>query len=248
MKNIPLIHNILIAALMLMSAPAYTAQQGEFITLETEKQKSFRVYAAGPADASRGILLIHGWLGLNGDIEALTMKFANAGYRAMAIDLYDGEVANNPKDAKLLMMSVKQTEANDKYRAALQALAAPGRKLATIGWSYGGSQALHATLSAPELVSATVSYYPFGEMITDKKTLAPMQGPILIQVGNEDFAFTPEKVNSYREALLNAGKMLHVKTYNAKHGFAREKGKNYSQSAHVSAENSTHQFLDVNLN
>ena len=33
----------------------------------------------------------------------------------MAIDLYSGDVAHNPKDAKLLMMSVKQTEANDKY-------------------------------------------------------------------------------------------------------------------------------------
>lgn len=248
MNHMKLIPNIFIAVLMLLSAPAYTAQQSEYITLETENQKSFKVYVAGPMDASRGILLIHGWLGLNQDIEALTMKFAKSGYRAMAIDLYDGDVANNPKDAKLLMMSVKQSEANDKYRAALQALLAPGRKLATIGWSYGGSQALHATLSAPKLVSATVSYYPFGEMISDKKTLAPMQGPILIQVGNEDFAFTPEKVKSYQQAIKNAGKILQVNTYIAKHGFDREKSKNYNQTAHVKAENSTYQFLDINLN
>ncbi|MDB4303353.1 dienelactone hydrolase family protein [Desulfosarcina sp.] len=248
MNHMKLIPNIFIAVLMLLSAPAYTAQQGEYITLETEHQKSFKAYVAGPMDTSRGILLIHGWLGLNQDIEALTMKFAKSGYRTMAIDLYGGDVANNPKDAKLLMMSVKQSEANDKYRTALQALVAPGRKLATIGWSYGGSQALHATLSAPKLVSATVSYYPFGKMISDKKTLEPMQGPILILVGDEDFSFTRDKVKSYQDDMANAGKILQVKTYNAKHGFDREKGKNYNQAAQVKAEAATHQFLDVNLN
>ena len=107
MNHMKVMSSIFIAILLLLSAPAYTAQQGQYITLETANQKSFKIYVAGPMDASRGILLIHGWLGLNQDIEALTMKFAKSGYRAMAIDLYDGEVANNPKDAKLLMMSVQ---------------------------------------------------------------------------------------------------------------------------------------------
>ena len=87
MNHMKVIPNIFIAVLMLLSAPAYTAQQGEYITLETEKQKTFKVYVAGPMDASRGILLIHGWLGLNQDIETLTMKFAKFGYRAMAMDI-----------------------------------------------------------------------------------------------------------------------------------------------------------------
>ncbi|MFW2439219.1 MAG: hypothetical protein ACN4GR_07595 [Arenicellales bacterium] len=65
MNHMKLIPNIFIAVLMLLSAPAYTAQQGEYNTLETENQKSFKVYVASPMDASRGIQLIHGWLGLN---------------------------------------------------------------------------------------------------------------------------------------------------------------------------------------
>jgi len=48
--------------------------------------------------------------------------------------------------------------------------------------------------------------------------------------------------------MANAGKILQVKTYNAKHGFDREKSKNYNQAAQVKAEASTYQFLDVNLN
>ena len=70
MNHMKLIPNIFIAVLMLLSAPAYTAQLGEYISLETENLKTFKVYVAGPMDASRGILLIHGWLGLNQDFEA----------------------------------------------------------------------------------------------------------------------------------------------------------------------------------
>ena len=248
MKKLNIIRLLLIAVIsLLLSTPALSNQQGNYITLETDSKQSFRVYLTGPMDAHRGILLIHGWLGLNEDIEVLADKFGKVGYRAMAIDLYNGEVASNPRDAKLLMISVKQPDANAKYSAALKALAAPGRKLATIGWSYGGSQALHATLSAPELVSATVSYYPYGKMISNKKTLAPMQGPILIQVGNEDFAFTPEKLAQYKVDIKNAGKILEVQSYNAKHSFGRPNGKNYNQTAQELAEKSTYQFLDMHL-
>lgn len=232
---------------LIMSAPVLSDQQGKHITLETNTKQSFRVYVAGPKDARKGILLIHGWFGLTEDIEALTNKFGKAGYRAMAVDLYSGAIATNPNDAKKLMTSVKQPEANAKYFSALHALTAPGRKLATIGWSYGGSQALHATLMAPDLVSATVSYYPYGEMISDKKTLAPMKGPILIQVGTEDFAFTPEKIQKYKVAIKNAGKILVVNTYSAKHGFESTKSKNYNKNAQEMAEESTFKFLDAHL-
>ena len=75
-----------------------------------------------------------------------------------------------------------------------------------------------------------------------------MQGPMLILVGDEDFSFTPDKVKSYQDNMANAGKILQVKTYNAKYGFDREKGKNYNQAAHVKAESLAHQFLDINLN
>ena len=46
MNHMKVIPNVLIAVLMLLSAPAYTAQQGVYSTLETENQKTFKVILA----------------------------------------------------------------------------------------------------------------------------------------------------------------------------------------------------------
>jgi carboxymethylenebutenolidase len=246
--------SLIILYVFLLSALAHSVSAADdkvsekYLNLTKDCSSPFRVYVTGPDDAHRGILIVHGWLGLNKDIEALAEQFGKAGYKAMAIDLYDGQIATNTQHAKLLMSSIKQADANKKFAAALDALKAPGRKIATIGWSYGGSQALHATLSAPDLVSATVSYYPYGEMITDKETLAPMQGPMLIQVGNQDFSFTPEKIEKFKAALMSAGKVLIIDSYDARHSFDKPASMNYNKIAAEEANYSTNKFLDLYLN
>ena len=241
---LPVVLFVLHASLVVKAEELLT---GRHMNLKTENHLPFKVYVSGPENAKRGILLVHGWLGLNKDIKALTNEFATTGYRAMAIDLYDGKTASNPKDAKKLMESVKQSLANSKYLAALKALAAPGRKLAVIGWSFGGSQALRATLTAPDLVSATVSYYPYGKMVSDKKILSRLQGPILIQVGDKDFAFTPKKIQEFQKAVKNAGKIAEINIYDAKHGFDKKLNKNYNEFASKRADKTTREFLDRNL-
>lgn len=239
--------------MLLLSIPAFASSDsssnlsGKYSILKTNSNQSFKVYLAGPKDASRGILLVHEWWGLNKDVEAWTNQFAKAGYRAMAIDLYNGVIATTSKDAKALMNSVKQDEANAKYSAALKALKAPNRRLAVIGWSFGGSQALHASLAEANLVSATIMYYPFGKMITDKNKLSPLRGPILGQFAEHDFAFTPDKVEEFKTAIKNAAKELNVNMYDTKHGFDKPTGKNFNKEAHDLAYSKTHKFLDMYL-
>lgn len=217
---------------------------GQLNKLTAVYPNSFNVYVSGPEDASRGILLIHGWLGLDDRIKKLTDQFGDAGYRAMAIDLYNGQVASGPRKARALMESVNQIEANAKYVAAIRELKNGGREVAVIGWSFGGSQAMHATLAASEMVRATVSYYPYGEMPDAVNRLSLMQGPLLIQVGDKDFAFTREKIDNYQSAMKEAGKHLVVNTYDARHSFDTKTSDNYNQAAQEQAWFSTSKFLD----
>ena len=107
---------------------------GENLSLQTAQGKPFLTYVVGPKDARRAILLIHEWWGLNDHIRSWADRFAALGYRALAIDLYNGKVAVTPDEARRLMQSVDQQEANEKYLAALRYLRMPRRKLATIGW------------------------------------------------------------------------------------------------------------------
>jgi carboxymethylenebutenolidase len=220
---------------------------GENWHLNVAYEKPLTVFVAGPEQAKRGILLVPGWMGLDERTKSLTRGFADAGYRAMAVDLYDGQVARNPHEARLMMDAVEQEEANTKYRAALTALQDGGREIAVIGWSFGGSRALHATLAAPERVSATVSYYPFGDMPLEKRQLKQLKGPWLIHVGNQDFAFGKDEIRAVAQAMETAGKTLAVETYPAKHNFDRPNSANYHRIADEQARFSTSKFLDRHL-
>lgn len=219
--------------------------KGEMMTLKTADGTPFQVYAVGAKDAKRGILVAHEWWGLNDHIKGWADRFADMGYRAMAVDLYDGKVASDADTAKKYMGAVDQDAANAKHRATLAALKAPNRKLATIGWCFGGGQSLRATLQEPESVDATVIYY--GPLVTDADQLAFINGPVLGIFAKQDTSITPEKVKAFVQAMKTAGKTLDVHMYDAKHAFANPSSESYNSEAAKQAWEVTKKFLAANL-
>jgi carboxymethylenebutenolidase len=219
--------------------------EGRMQTFKTPDGKSFEVYVTGPTDAKRGILLVHEWWGLNDHIKGEADRFARMGYRAYAVDLYNGNVATTPDDAKKYRAQVVQDEAVAKLKTALEALKAPGRKLATIGWCFGGGYSLLATLTDPAAVSGTIIYY--GLLIDDVDTLKKLQAPVLGVFASQDTWITPEKVKAFEAAMKKAGKSLEVHTYDANHAFANPSGQRYNSQAAKDAWKVTVAFLDRNL-
>ena len=166
----------------------------------------------------------------------------------MAIDLYDRQVTHNPATAKKLMQSVKQSDADDKYAAAIKFLSKSGRKIAIMGRSYGASQALHAAQVAHEKVAATIVYYPYGELITDRKMLHEIKSPILGHFARKDFFLKPETVTEFSSAIKKAGVKMTVNMYEARHGFDKPTSSNFDEPAHNLAQQRTRQFLNQYLN
>jgi len=218
---------------------------GEMVTLKTAAGRPFKGYVAGPEDARRGILVIHEWWGLNEHIKDWADRFAALGYRALAIDLYDGKVATTASAARQYKDAVDQSAANTKHRAALAHLKAPGRRLATIGFCFGGGQSLQASLADPESVAATVIYY--GSLVTDAASLKTLRGPALGIFGSHDENITPEKVKAFEEAMKKAGKELEVHSYEASHAFANPAGARYDEKAAKESWAVTRAFLDTHL-
>ena len=241
-------------ACLLLSQAVIAEQQtnlsdkANYVQLQTAHKQSFTAYVAGPQHAKQAILLIHGWWGLNRDVETWANEFAVAGYRVMAVDLYNQQTTTNPVKAKKLMQAVKQSDANEKYEAAITALSAPGRKVAIIGRSYGASQALHAALVARDKVSAAIVYYPYGELITDKNILTAIKAPILGHFARNDFFLTPDKVTQFTSAIKKSGLKMTVNMYEARHGFDKPTGNNFNEPAHQLAQQRTRQFLEQYLN
>ncbi len=218
---------------------------GQTVDLKTADGKNFKAYVSGPEDAKAAVLIVHEWWGLNDHIRGQADILAKQGYRALAIDLYGDKVTSDAAMAGKLMGEVDQTQANAKLKAALASLKAPGRKLATLGWCFGGGESLQATLTDPSAVSATVIYY--GLMVTDVPTLKTLNGPVLGIFATRDKWISPDKVSAFEQAMKDAGKSLDVHNYDADHAFANPSAPSYNSAAAQDAWQVTQEFLAVNL-
>lgn len=113
---------------------------------------------AGPA-----VIVIQEWWGLVGHITAVVERFAAEGFLALAPDLFHGESAREPDEARKLMMGLEMDRAGRDIAGAARYLAElpanSGRAIGCVGFCMGGSLALwSATLS--EDVVAAVGFYP----------------------------------------------------------------------------------------
>ena len=220
--------------------------KGRDQALKTVDQEAFNVYVTGPEDASKGILLIHEWWGLNDHIRSWADRFAVMGYRAVAIDLYGGRITRDTAEAGRLMKSVDQKMANRKLKAAITGLRAPGRRLATLGWCFGGGQSLQATLQAPNEIAGTIIYY--GQPVLDVDQLRTLQGPVLGLYAKQDGWITPDVVKSFQKAMREAGETLEVHSYDARHAFANPSGERYNSDAARQSWKMVLEFLERVMN
>jgi carboxymethylenebutenolidase len=199
--------------------------------------------AATPAAA---VVLIHEWWGLNDQIKAVAKSLADAGYLALAVDLYKGEVATTPDQAKALMGAVDAalaTETLGVWVDWLRSSADCTGKIATIGWCFGGGWSLEASLARP--VEATVVYY--GNVARSAVELAPLQGPVLGHFASRDQWINQEMVDGFAAAMAEAGKAAEVHWYEADHAFANPSGGRYDEADAQLAWERTLAFLAAHL-
>lgn len=193
-----------------------------------------------------GVVMIHEWYGLNDNIKAMAEVLASQGYRVLAVDLYNGVVAQNSSQARELTQSVVQEDANANMQAAQQYLINQGAmKTASLGWCFGGAQSLQFSLSEASL-DATVIYY--GRLTANTTELQSIDEPILGIFGAEDGSIPPSDVNAFQGALNEIGKTNDITIYDGVgHAFANPTGNNYAQEETTDAWMKTLEFLNSNL-
>ena len=167
---------------------------GEMIQLETGDGETFQAYAAGPADADRAVMLLHEWWGLMPHNKTWADRLAELGYRTLVVDLYDGRVTDDAEQAGAWMREIDQVAADRKLLAAIDALQAEGRKIATYGCSFGGKESLHDVLGGnPGMIRArrvafgvTDSSFIMGSMgsVVGERLLADRRIPLISATGS----------------------------------------------------------------
>ena len=209
--------------------------------------RSIKAALATPQGQANGsILLVHEWWGLNNQIKSVASEFAKQGYRALAVDLYHGKVADTRDGARSLMQSVDPDVATETLEIWLRWLredARAGGKLATIGWCFGGGWSLNASLAAP--VDATIVYY--GRVNKTPSELASLKGPVLGHFATQDKWIDKQMVSGFESAMDAAGKSYTSYWYDAQHAFANPTSARYDAGDAALAWQRTLNFLKQHL-
>lgn len=121
-------------------------------------------YLAIPnAGSGPAVIVIQEWWGLVGHITAVADRFAEAGYVALAPDLYHGAIAKEPDHAMKLLMGLAMDKAALDIAGAAKYLSGrddvTGQGIGAVGFCMGGSLALWSATLSSEIV-ATAAFYP----------------------------------------------------------------------------------------
>jgi len=179
-------------------------------------------YLAMPDDAAKhpAVVVIQEWWGLVPHIKEVAERFAREGFVALAPDLYHGQAASEPDEARKLAMgldrvrAVAEIAAAAKYVKSLDAVAP--KKIGAVGWCMGGGLALSTAAETSELAAAIAFY---GRPL-DKGDVAKLRVPVLGLYGELDQGIPVAAVREFEEELKKGGVEHEIHVYpGAQHAF-----------------------------
>ena len=209
----------------------------------------YLAYPSGMTEPLPAIIMIHEWWGLNDNIRAMANRFAAEGYMVLAVDLYGGETADSPREARERMRRVVENPetARENIRQALNFLniaGAPG--IAAIGWGFGGGWSLNTAMQYPGELDASVIIY--GQVTDDHEKLRVIDAPVLGLFAAKDRGIPIETINAFDEALQRLRMKHEIHIYpDVGHAFANPTGNRYNQEAAEDAWQRTIRFLGENM-
>ncbi len=144
-----------------------------------------------------GVVVIQEWWGVQGQIRSVCDRLAEAGFTALAPDLYGGRTIpyHDAAAAEAAMKSLDFEAATDQaVRGAAQLLKARGGKVGITGFCMGGAVTVIAAAHVPEL-SAAVDFY--GMPPESVAAAKDVRVPIQCHFASEDDWVTPEAADGF---------------------------------------------------
>ena len=221
--------------------------KGSMITFKTKDGKTTNGYfVKSDKPSNKFIFVFHEWWGLNDYIkkESDELKQKLGDVNILAIDLYDGKVADNREDAAKYMQSVDQDRALNIVSGAID-FAGMEAKVGTIGWCFGGGWSLQASIMLGKQGNACVMYY--GIIENSPETFKELNAPVLGIFAEKDGWVNPEVYGNLEKNLLTAGKKVTIKSFNADHAFANPSNAKFDENATKEAKGLTVKFFKDNL-
>jgi carboxymethylenebutenolidase len=180
-------------------------------------------YLARPGDGQPhpAVVVIQEWWGLEEHIKDVARRFAQEGFVALAPDLYHGEVATEPDEARKLAMSMDRERAAKDIDGAVEYLrtlyTVSPKRVGMIGFCMGGALTLFSACRNPS-VGAAADFY--GGNMGDLSQVQGLNCALFGAFGEEDQGIPLDKIEELRKALRAAGKEFEITVYpGAPHAF-----------------------------
>jgi carboxymethylenebutenolidase len=181
---------------------------------------------AQPPFGAPALLLLHEWWGLNEQIKGVARRFAEAGFAALAPDLYSRQnhtVTDSPQEAAVLMNALSSQWALLDLNAATRYLKSrpfvDPLRVGIVGFSMGGMVALNLVGHNSDLKAAVAFYAKVPPLETVAYHLCPVQ----FHHAGKDAWVTRKEVDTLRQGLEQTGKSGDIHIYpEADHGFFNE--------------------------
>lgn len=156
-----------------------------------------------------GVLVVHEWYGLNDYAKKRTEQLAGLGYVAFAVDMYGkGVRAKNAEEAGKLAgiyrsdRKLMRTRANAGLEALRQQKLVDTRRIAAIGYCFGGGTVLELARSGAD-VSGAASFH--GNLDTpNPEDARNIKGKVLVLHGGDDPRVKTEQVLAFQDEMRKA--------------------------------------------
>jgi carboxymethylenebutenolidase len=186
---------------------------GEKVTF-TSNGGTAEGYLAGPDGGGPGVLVIQEWWGLVPHIIDVTERFAEAGFTALAPDLFHGQTATEPDGAGKLMMALNLDQAAKDLSGAISLLQErTGRdRIGVVGYCMGGGLALWLATRRPDAIAAVAPYYGVIPWQSAQPDWAALSAKVVGEYAANDSFATPDMVRALEAQLRDLGKdaTLHI--------------------------------------
>ena len=207
-------------------------------------------YLAEPEDeeAKAGLIVIQEWWGLTDDIKEIADRYSVEGYLAFAPDLYHGQAATEPDEARKLAMSMERDIAAQEIDAAIAWMKAEHglAKVGCVGYCMGGGLTLATAIRPSSNVDAVHVYYGGG--MPSAEQIATITVPVLGSYGAEDGGIPAEQVDMLREALTSNGVTNDITLYpGAEHSFFNDTRPAYNEDAAMDSWMKSVEWFDEHL-
>lgn len=197
--------------------PGFTAQDVEF----PSPKGSTLGYLALPQDEKPhpGIVAIQEWWGLVPHIKDIAGRFAQEGFICLAPDLYHGQAATEPNEARKLSMQLEVPNAmidiNSTANYLLSLKNVQPNKVGIVGWCLGGRLAIAATANNSKIGAAVIFYGRPQQELEEK-----IQAPLLGLYAEHDHSIKPDELLQFDQVLASHGIPHEIITYpNTEHAF-----------------------------